>query len=222
MKLFLNSFVFLFLFCWSLFGEEINKSYVVKVSGIKIGELNWQIKIDNDEYLNKLDLKSKGLLSAIYNFKGEYISKGVAHNRELIVKKYKHFWQTKKTVKNMELAFNESKLISLKQNPVEEEEIRLNVFNIQYINDPLTSFQKIMMGEKSALVVDGRRLYTMTAKPNENKKQTIIEISNYSNLWADHKRNKFEKIIFETKTEEVLPYKMFIHFDGKVFRLEQI
>ena len=54
------------------------------------------------------------------------------------------------------------------------------------------------------------------------EKQTTIEISNYSNLWADHKRNKFEKIIFEKKTEEILPYKMFIHFDGKVFKLEQI
>ena len=221
MKLFLNSFVFLFLFCWSLFGEEINKSYVVKVSGIKIGELNWQIKIDNDEYLNKLDLKSKGLLSAIYNFKGEYISKGVAHNRELIVKKYKHFWQTKKTVKNMELTFNENKLISLKQDPAEKEKIRLNIFDVKHTNDPLTSFQKIIMGEKSALVVDGRRLYTMTANADENKNQITIEISNYYNLWADHKRNKFEKIIFEKKIEEILPYKMFIYFDGRVFRLEE-
>ncbi len=222
MKLFLNSFVFLFLVCGPLLGENINKSYVVKVGGIKIGELNWQIKIDEDKYLNKLGLKSKGLLSAIYSFKGEYFSEGQIYNNELIPQKYKHFWQTKKTAKNMELAFNESKLISLKQDPVEEEKIRLNIFDVQYTNDPLTSFQKIMMGEKSALVVDGRRLYTMTARPNENKKQTTIEISNYSNLWADHKRNKFEKIIFEKKTEEILPYKMYIHFDGKVFRLEQI
>jgi len=222
MKLFLNSFVFLFLVCGPLLGENINKSYVVKVGGIKIGELNWQIKIDEDKYLNKLGLNSKGLLSAIYSFKGEYFSEGQIYNNELMPKKYKHFWQTKKTAKNMELAFNESKLISLKQDPVEEEKIRLNIFDVQYTNDPLTSFQKIMMGEKSALVVDGRRLYTMTARPNENKKQTTIEISNYSNLWADHKRNKFEKIIFEKKTEEILPYKMFIHFDGKVFKLEQI
>ena len=221
MKLFSNSFIFLLLFCWPLFGEEANKSYVVKVSGIKIGELNWQIKIDNDEYLNKLDLKSKGLLSAIYNFKGEYISKGAIHNNELMPKKYKHFWKTKKTVKNMEIVFNESKLISLKQDPEEEEKIRLNIFDVKYTSDPLTSFQKIMMGEKSSLVVDGRRLYTMTANSDENTNQTTIEISNYYNLWADHKRNKFEKIIFEKKIEEILPYKMFIYFDGKVFRLEE-
>ena len=221
MKLFLNSFVFLFFVCGPLYGESINKSYIVKFGGIKIGELNWQIKIDGDEYLNKLSLKSKGLLSAIYSFKGEYLSEGFVDKNNLIPKKYKHFWQTKKTDKNMELTFNESKLISLKQNPVEDEKIRLNVFDVQSTNDPLTSFQKIMMGEKSALVVDGRRLYTMIAGSSENKNQTVVEISNYSNLWADHKRNKFEKIIFEKGLEEILPYKMFIYFDGKIFKLEQ-
>jgi hypothetical protein len=221
MKLCLNSFVFLLLLCWPLFGQEVNKSYVVKVGGIKIGKLNWEIKISGDQYLNKLDLKSKGLLSAIYRFKGEYFSEGLIDKKRLIPKKYTHFWQTKKTIKNMELRFGESKLTSMKQEPAEKEEIRLNVFDIQYTNDPLTAFQKIMMGEKSALVVDGRRLYTMIARPNNNNNQITIAISNYSNLWADHKRNKFEKIIFEKQTEEILPYKMFIHFDGKVFKLEQ-
>ena len=220
MRLFLNSFIFLVLFCWPLFGKEINKSYVVKVGGIKIGELNWQIKIESDKYLNQINLKSKGLLSAIYSFKGEYFSEGLTQNNKLIPKNYKHFWQTKKTVKKMELVFNESKLISLEQSPTEEEEIRLNVFSVKYTSDPLTSFQKIMMGEKNALVVDGRRLYTMIARPGKNESQTIIEISNYSNLWADHKRNKFEKIIFEKKITEILPHKMHIYFDGKIFKLE--
>ena len=121
----------------------------------------------------------------------------------------------------MELIFNDGKLISLKQEPVEEEEIRLNVFDVQYTNDPLTAFQKIIVGEKSSLVVDGRRLYTMMARGDENNNQTTVEIVNYYNLWADHKRNKFEKIIFEKKINEILPYKMFIYFDGRVFKLEQ-
>ena len=221
MKLFLNSFVFLLLVCWPLFGKEINKSFVVKVGGIKIGELYWEIKIGSDEYSNKLSLKNKGFLSAIYRFNGEYFSEGLINKKSLIPIKYKHFWQTKKTIKNMELRFGEDKLISLKQKPTEEETIRLNVFDVQYTNDPLTAFQKIMMGEKSVLVVDGRRLYTMMARPDENKNQTTIEIINYHNLWADHKRNKFEKIIFEKELEQALPYKMFIYFDGKVFKLEQ-
>ena len=220
MKLFLNSFVFLFLFGWPVFGVEIKKNYVVKVGGIKIGELNWEIKIDSDEYSNELSLKNKGFLSAIYRFNGEYFSEGLINKKRLIPKKYKHFWQTKKTIKNMELRFGENKLISLKQKPTEEETIRLNVFDGQQTNDPLTAFQKIMMGEKSALVVDGRRLYTMMARPDENNK-TTIEIVNYYNLWADHKRNKFEKIIFEKNITEILPHKMLVYFDGKIFKLEQ-
>ena len=221
MKLFLNSFVCLFLFCSPVFGENIKKSYIVKVGGIKIGELYWEIKIGGVEYLNKISLKNKGLFSAIYRFKGEYFSEGLIKKKSLVSKKYKHFWQTKKTIKNMELLFGGDKLVSLKQKPVEEERIRLNVFDVQYTSDPLTAFQKIMLGEKSALVVDGRRLYTMVAKPNENNNQTTVEIVNYYNLWADHKRNKFEKIIFEKKTKETLPYKMLIYFDGRVFKLEQ-
>ena len=160
-------------------------------------------------------------MSAIYRFNGEYFSEGLTSKKGLIPKKYKHFWQTKKTIKNMELLFDGGRLVSLTQKPDEEELIRLNVFSFQNTNDPLTSFQKIMMGEKNALVVDGRRLYTMIARPGKNESQTIIEISNYSNLWADHKRNKFEKIIFEKELEQILPYKMFIYFDGKVFKLEQ-
>jgi hypothetical protein len=204
-----------------LCGEEINKSYIIKVGGIKIGELSWQFKFGADEYLNKINLKSKGLLSTIYSFKGEYFSEGSNYNNKLIPKKYTHFWQTKKTVKNMVLSFDKNKLITLKQEPVEKEKIRFDVFDIQQTNDPLTAFLKIMMGEKNTLVVDGRRMYTMTTRSDENKKQTVIEILNYFNLWADHKRNKFEKLIFEKETKEFLPSKMFIYFDGKVFRLEE-
>ena len=105
--MFLNSFLFLCFFGWPVFGEEIKKSYVVKVGGIKIGDLNWEIKTEDGEYLNKLGLKSKGLLSAIYRFKGDYFSEGLINEMGLIPKKYKHFWQTKKTIKNMELIFNE-------------------------------------------------------------------------------------------------------------------
>lgn len=221
MKLFLSSFVFLFIVCFPLSGEEANKNYVVKVAGIKIGELNWKINLGPSKYLNQLDLKSGGLLSAIYSFRGKYFSEGVTYKNELIPKKYKHFWKTKKTLKNMDLVFNKNKLITLKQDPNEEEKIRINIFDVKNINDPLTSFLKIIMGKTSVLVVDGRRLYTMTAKSNENKNQTIIQISNYSNLWADHKRSKFKKLIFERKMGEFLPSKIFIYFDDRVFRLEE-
>ena len=77
------------------------------------------------------------------------------------------------------------------------------------------------MGEKESLVVDGRRVYLMNAVFNKKTNQTIVGISNFSNLWADHKRNKFEKITFERKDLEFLPIKIFIYFDGRIFKLEQ-
>ncbi len=221
MRLFLSNLIFLMFFCFPLCGEENSINYVVKVSGIKIGELNWEIKLETDKYTNKLRLKSKGLLSALYNFKGEYYSEGRIQNNELVSKKYTHFWKTKKATKRMDLNFKNKRLEKITQIPVEEEAIRLNVFSLDNINDPLTSFLKIMMNEKTALVVDGRRLYTMETQLEEKIGRTTIKISNYINLWADHKRNKFEKIIFEKNTDETLPYKMLIYFDGRVFNLEK-
>ena len=50
----------------------------------------------------------------------------------------------------------------------------------------------------------------MEAESDKDTNQTTIKISNYYNLWADHKRNKFEKIIFEKKINEILPFKMLI------------
>ena len=221
MRLFLNNLIIFIFVCWPLHSEEVKKNYFVKVSGIKIGELSWEIKMTTENYTNNLSLKSKGLLSGLYNFKGVYFSEGFNKKNELYSKKYTHFWQTKKNIKEMELSFNKNKLVKINQKPVEEEKLRLNVFDVENTNDPLTSFLKIIMGNKSAQVVDGRRLYTMKAQQDKETNQTTIQISNYYNLWADHKRNKFEKIIFEKKINEVLPFKMLIFFDGRVFRLEE-
>ena len=121
----------------------------------------------------------------------------------------------------MSLVFDNNKLKSLDQTPIEKEHLRIDVFNVEKTKDPLTSFLQIVMGENSSLVLDGRRIYTMSANYNNEFKQTIIELINYSNLWADHKRSKFEKIIFEKKSEDFLPYKIFIYFDGRVFRIEK-
>ena len=99
--------------------------------------------------------------------------------------------------------------------------MRIDVFNIKQTKDPLSSFLEIIMGEASSLVVDGRRVYTMNAEFNKEENKTVINISDYSNLWADHKRSKFEKISFEKKNGVLLPIGIIIHFDGRVFRLEE-
>ena len=221
MRLFLNNLIFFILVCWPLKGEEVTKTYTVKVGVIKIGELVWEMKTTTNYFSNNLKLRSKGLLSGLYSFKGDYFSEGTKNKNELFSTKYTHFWQTKKNIKKVGLVFKKNKLLALSQEPAEQEKLRLNVYDIENTNDPLTSFLKIIMGKKNTLVVDGRRLYNMEAQHSDKTKQTTIEISNYYNLWADHKRNKFEKIIFEKQNGEVLPFKMYIYFDGRVFRLEE-
>ena len=204
-----------------MYAESFKKKFSIKVSGLKIGELVWELKIDNDSYSNDINLKSKGLLSAIYTFEGNYFSKGVVTNNKLKPHTYNHIWKTNKTEKTMNLGFENNTLSSLNQKPYEKENLRIDVFNIKQTKDPLSSFLEIIMGEASSLVVDGRRIYTMNAEFNKEEDKTVINISEYSNLWADHKRSKFEQISFEKKDGVLLPIKINIHFDGRVFKLEQ-
>ena len=46
-------------------------------------------------------------------------------------------------------------------------------------------------------------------------------ILDYLNLWADHKRTKFEKIAFEKKMGGFLPSKILIYSDKRIFKLEE-
>jgi hypothetical protein len=216
-----NFFILLFFISCPVYAESFYKKFSIKVSGIKIGELVWVLEIDDNNYTNDIKLKSKGLLSTIYTFEGEYFSKGIIANNKLKPYSYNHVWKTNKTEKVMELGFENYTLSSLNQTPYEKEKLRIDVYNIKQTKDPLSSFLEIIMGETSSLVVDGRRTYTMNAKFNKKENKTIINISDYFNLWADHKRSKFQQISFEKKDGVILPIKIIIHFDGRVFRLEQ-
>ncbi len=222
MKLFFNSFfVFLFLFCFPALCKEIVNTYTVKSSGIKIGILEWEIGIEKTKYTNKLNLKSEGFLSAIYSFRGEYFSEGFVEDEEFMPIKYYHSWKTKKIRKKMNLFFKNNSLLTLDQEPIEKENLRVDVFAIKQTKDPLSSFLQIIKGGEESLVVDGRRLYTMSARYGEGVSQTIVQIKDYFNLWADHKRSKFEKITYEKNSGDFLPSKIFIYFDGRVFKLEK-
>jgi len=223
MKLVLNSFFICFLIiCSPVFGDVFSKTYVVESKGIKIGKLDWEIVISDKKYRNNLKLKSEGILSIFYSFEGEYSSEGVVENKQLKPTKYTHLWKTSKAKRGVGLVFQNNKLKSLEQIPIEEEYLRVDVFNINKVKDPVTSFLQIVMGENKSLVVDGRRLYNMVAFFKEDVNQTTIELSGYLNLWADHKRTKFEKIAFEKKVGGFLPSKILIYFDKKVFKLEEI
>ena len=216
-----NFFILLFFISNPVYAEIFYKEFSIKVSGLKIGELVWVLEIDNNNYSNNIKLKSKGLLSAIYTFEGNYFSKGIFANNKLKPYTYNHVWKTNKKEKTMNLGFENNTLSSLNQTPYEEEKLRVDVFNIKETKDPLSSFLEIIMGEAASLVVDGRRIYTMNAEFNKEENKTVINISDYSNLWADHKRSKFEQISFEKKDGVLLPIKIYIHFDGRVFKLEE-
>ena len=216
-----NFFILLFFISSPVYAESFYKKFSIKVSGLKIGELVWKLEIDNDNYSNDIKLKSKGFLSAIYTFEGDYFSKGIIENNKLTPHSYNHVWKTNKAEKTMNLSFENNMLSSLNQTPYEKEKLRIDVFNIKQTKDPLSSFLEIIMGENNSLVIDGRRTYTMNAKFNKKENKTVINISNYSNLWADHKKSKFEQISFEKKNGVLLPVKINIHFDGRVFKLEQ-
>ena len=216
-----NFFILLFFISNPVYAESFYKKFSIKVSGLKIGELVWKLEIDNDNYSTDIKLKSKGFLSAIYTFEGDYFSKGIVKNNKLKPHTYNHVWKTNKAEKTMNLSFENNLLSSLNQTPHEKEKLRIDVFNIKQTKDPLSSFLEIIMGKTSSLVVDGRRTYTMSAKFDKKENKTVINISDYSNLWADHKRSKFEQISFEKKDEALLPIKINIHFDGRVFKLEE-
>ena len=130
MKLFLNSlFVSLLFICTTIKSEDVFKKYIVKVSGVKIGTLNWEVSINNKAYKNKIYLKSKGFLSTFYKFEGNYYSKGFVENSILKPEKYTHIWKTNKIKKNMSLVFENQKLKSLEQFPIEKEYLRVYPYN---------------------------------------------------------------------------------------------
>ena len=222
MKFILNNF-FIFLLCLSssVYADSFYKKFTIKVSGIKIGELVWVVQIDDNIYSNYIKLNSKGFLSAIYKFEGDYISKGIIENNKLKTQSYSHVWKTTKVEKNMRLDFKNNFLSSINQIPHEKENLRVDVFSIKGSKDPLSSFLEIIIGGTSSVVIDGRRKYKMNSNFNKKENRTVISISDYFNLWTGHKKTKFELISFEKKEGNLLPVKINIHFDGRIFRLQE-
>ena len=55
----------------------------------------------------------------------------------------------------------------------------------------------------------------------DNKENITIEINNYKNIWADHKRNDLKKIEFVLESSGFLPKNINIYFKNRVFKLKQ-
>ena len=97
---------------------------------------------------------------------------------------------------------------------------RINLKKLHQYFDPITSFINILQGKDESKTVDGRRIYTLKQNKSEDG-NIILEIEDYVNIWADHKRNDLKKIEFLVK-DDLLPYEILIHFKKRVFKLERI
>ena len=123
----------------------------------------------------------------------------------------------------MQIAFETNKILNLFQKPKEKEFSRIDVDQLRGYSDPLTSFLKLLSGIPESKTIDGRRIYVFSLIHNhesENKKTYVIK--NYSNIWADHKRNDLEKISIISGLGDYFPQAIFINFKGQLFKVLKI
>ncbi len=201
------------------YANNFSAEYKVSTTGIKIGNFIWSLNINDNNYQTEINLKNSGIFSPLYKFEGNYLSTGVIENNIFKAQNYNQFWKTKKKTKIVKMSFDDY-LIELKQEPIEEETARVKLENLYLYFDPITSFINILNGESEAKTIDGRRIYRL--KKNEGVKGNIIlKIEDYTNIWADHKRNDLKKIEFFIE-DGFLPYEILIHFKERVFKLERI
>jgi hypothetical protein len=232
MKLYFNFSVALVFFIFAgfstLFAGDFKEEYVVEVGKISIGKLFWDVNIHNDNYKILIKLKSKGLLSKLYRFEGSYEASGSVVGGSLVPLKYKQDWLTKNKNREVEITFNDHSITGLKVFPPENEHPRVKYAEIENHFDPLSSFLNILIGKKKSKTIDGRRIYSMTVKQQDNQnnietKKILIE--DYVNIWADHKRNDLEYIeIKQEYGEDIfsMPEIIKIKFKGLLYKLRRI
>ena len=201
------------------YANNFSAEYKVSTTGIKIGNFSWSLNINDNIYQTEINLKNSGIFSPLYKFEGSYLSTGVIENNMFKTKNYKQFWKTNKKIKIVKMSFDDY-LIELKQEPIEKEIARVNLEDLYLYFDPITSFINILNGENEAKTIDGRRIYRLKKKESENG-HIILNIEEYVNIWADHKRNDLKKIEFFIE-DDLLPYEILIHFKERVFKLERI
>ena len=223
MKLFLNKFLFLFLFLIFCLKTSLvyglNAEYNVSSSGIKIGYFSWSININNEAYETEINLKNSGILSSLFKFNGNYTAKGIVKNNIFQTKEYKQFWKTRKKTKIVNMYFD-NYLTELIQEPKEVEFARINLEELYLYFDPITSFINILNGNNEVKTIDGRRVYTLKKEKSAEDKKIVLKVENYKNIWADHKRNDLKKIEFYLDGD-FLPSKILIHFKERLFKLEK-
>ena len=232
MKLYFKFIVALFFFVFTnfstLFAEDFKETYVVEIGKIDIGKLFWDVNISSDNYKILIRLNSKGLLSKLYKFEGNYETGGSIVRGSLMPLKYKQFWLTKDRRREVEIIFNNRSIIGLEIFPREKEHTRVEYTEIENHYDPLSSFLNVLIGRKESKTIDGRRIYSMVVKKqdsHETGETKKILIEDYVNIWADHKRNDLEYI--EIKQQDsgrgfLMPEVIKVKFKGLLYKLRKI
>ena len=219
MKL-LFSFIFLFISFESLGAKKVEEKYTVKTRGITIGDLDWKVKLEKDAYTTSINLENKGPLSLVYKFKGYYKASGIIKKDILVPEKYIQEWKTKNKERNINIIFENNKIVDLKIQPEEKEVARINFLDMEGYSDPLTSFLNIFLNNFNSKTIDGRRIYVLSPKKNDDHIKVLIK--NYVNIWADHNKNDLEYLEIFQNSNEDLPYKINIKFKGSVFTVKRL
>ena len=219
MKLYF-SLIFLVFLTKPLLSNDFETRYQIKTKGIGMGFLTWKLVMKDGHYETSLELESKGFLSMLYNFEGRYSSSGKVIDNFLIPNEYNQFWKTKKKEKVVKILFKNKKISYLSLIPLEKNIPRINYKDLNNYVDPLTSFINILFNQKPSYTIDGRRSYLLI--PNKIDTYTKILISEYKNIWADHKRNDLEYLEIFKEKNQILPKKINIMFKGSIFSLKKI
>ena len=233
MKFLLINFFFSFLFAINFTTELLSKNleafYKVEIGALNIGSLKWVIDIENDGYKTSMFLKNKGLISNLYNFRGEYLSEGRVVKGEFVPSLYKQLWKTKKKSRKVEIQFDKMMVSNLFLNPKEKESSRINYLKIEGLVDPLSSFLNILVNDKNNFkTIDGRRLYNLSLDLEKKDKNIVLKkiiVTNYFNIWADHKRKDLKFILVEQDLSDKMnffPKNIKIKNKGLVLKLTRI
>ena len=218
MKLIFSFFLVFLISAQTLFANNIQQVYSIKTKGVTIGILNWNLNIAENKYKTSIKLKSKGLLSKLYGFSGDYSAIGTIQKNILYPSTYVQNWETSAQKKYVELRFKGNAIESLTLSPKEKEIARIKYKELENYKDPLSSLINILLNGKQSYTIDGRRAYLLFPDREGNK----ILIKEYINIWADHKKNDLEYLEVQLNEQNTLPEKIIIKFKGSLFYLRKI
>jgi len=217
---YLFSFVFFFLFLVPTYvlSKNYNATYKIKTNGLLIGRLDWDLEINDSSYSLEVGLKNKGMLSVLFSFVGNYSVRGRIIEGRFVSTDYSQAWKTNKKKRDVGISFRDGGVLNLKQIPKENELLRIDLSSLADYSDPLTSFLKLLNGSSESKTIDGRRTYTLEFVEEDQKNKKYV-VKNFSNLWADHKRNGLEYIYFKEGGNKFVPSSILIGFKGRLFKI---